>query len=169
MAGEAGASGLTRGNRPNPVSKASSSKILIEWPGCTSRLSRFNPARLAARVMPHCASTTPCMAHGQSQIHFAQTHPAVPSNPARRPSIRPLPTSDFGLWTLDFGRGAGADRHGQRGQVRAPSSGSEPRPTQNRKRTRTPPSSNSSLRFDLAKVPIAPLSRSPSTRLTVAI
>jgi hypothetical protein len=33
--------------------------------------------------------------------------------------------------------GAGADRHGQRGQVRAPSSGSEPRPTQNRKRPRT--------------------------------
>ena len=33
--------------------------------------------------------------------------------------------------------GAGADRHGQRGQVRAPSSGSEPRPTQNRKSPRT--------------------------------
>jgi hypothetical protein len=33
--------------------------------------------------------------------------------------------------------GAGADRHGQRGQVRAPSSGSEPKPTQNRKRPRT--------------------------------
>src|ERR1017187_3560901 len=33
--------------------------------------------------------------------------------------------------------GAGTDRHGQRGQVRAPSSGSEPRPTQNRKRPRT--------------------------------
>ena len=29
--------------------------------------------------------------------------------------------------------GAGADWHGQRSQVRAPSSGSEPRPTQNRK------------------------------------
>ena len=33
--------------------------------------------------------------------------------------------------------GAVADRHGQRGQVRAPSSGSEPRPTQNRKSPRT--------------------------------
>ena len=34
--------------------------------------------------------------------------------------------------------GAGADRHGQRGQVRVPSSsGSEPRPTQSRKRPRT--------------------------------
>jgi len=33
--------------------------------------------------------------------------------------------------------GAGADRHGQRGQVRAPSSGSEPRPTQNRNSPRT--------------------------------
>ncbi len=33
--------------------------------------------------------------------------------------------------------GAGADRHGQRGQVRAPSSGSEPRPTQSRKSPRT--------------------------------
>jgi hypothetical protein len=67
---------------------------------------------------------------------------------------------NFGPWTLDFGLrprqagqrcpaaerndpadqvdcGAGADRHGQRGQVRAPSSGSEPRPTQIRKRPRT--------------------------------
>ena len=33
--------------------------------------------------------------------------------------------------------GAGADRHRQRGQVRAPSPDSEPRPTQNRKRPRT--------------------------------
>jgi hypothetical protein len=72
----------------------------------------------------------------------------------------PTPTLDLGLWTLDFGLrprqaghrcpaaerndpadqvdcGAGADRHGQRGQVRAPSSGSEPRPTQNRKSPRT--------------------------------
>jgi hypothetical protein len=32
--------------------------------------------------------------------------------------------------------GAGAVRHGQRGQVRAPSSGSEPRPMQNRKHPR---------------------------------
>jgi hypothetical protein len=33
--------------------------------------------------------------------------------------------------------GAGADGHGQMGQVRTPSSGSEPRPTQNRKSPRT--------------------------------
>ena len=46
--------------------------------------------------------------------------------------------------------GAGADGHGQRGQVRAPSSGSEPRPTQNRKRPRT---------LRLARIPICgPLS-----------
>ena len=33
--------------------------------------------------------------------------------------------------------GAGANRHGQRGQVRAPSSGSEPKPTPSRKGPRT--------------------------------
>jgi hypothetical protein len=67
---------------------------------------------------------------------------------------------NFGPWTLDFGLrprqagqrcpaterndpadqahcGAGADQHGQRGQVRAPSSGLEPRPTQSRKSPRT--------------------------------
>jgi hypothetical protein len=231
---------------PCPISKAtapSSSKTLIEWPGCTPRLSRFNPARRAARVTPPCASTMFRVAHGQSQRDCItqpsvgppgqrgvvlrwenvagqpSTLKAVPSGPwhiagavrrlkcrlgrakaagadrgyAWREPLRGTPLGDhrakgqphhrggacapglagvlapappnFGPWALDFrpwplgcdpGKLAIAARlrsettlpikciaarvqigTAKGDQLRAPSSGSQPRPTQNRKRPRT--------------------------------
>src|ERR1035437_9718554 len=67
--------------------------------------------------------------------------------------------------------GAGADRHGQRGQVRAPASGSEPRPTQNRKSPRTLRPARIQI-YGLTLSPISafcfPLSALPSSRSPIS-
>ena len=55
----------------------------------------------------------------------------------RSPGSGPTPTLDLGLWTLDFGHWTLDFRLWTACQVRAPSSGSGPIPTQNRKRPRT--------------------------------
>jgi hypothetical protein len=53
------------------------------------------------------------------------------------PSSHRCPTAERNDTADQVDCDAGADRHGQRGQVRAPSSGSEPGPTQSRKSPRT--------------------------------
>jgi hypothetical protein len=49
---------------------------------------------------------------------------------------RDIPIDDYRVPADQVDCGAGADGHGQNGQVRAPSSGSEPRPTPSRKSPR---------------------------------
>ena len=53
------------------------------------------------RRAPHHSRTRVASRTAAALCRF-ETRSTVPSNPARRPSIRPLPTLDLGLWTLDL-------------------------------------------------------------------